>query len=89
MTRVRLIHWKAEEAADKIEKLKAAGYEVEPTLRSSSCGWAVETRGCEVRQALGCHDQVCRDGPPHAKPHHAAVLDERAAAQAVVGGHSF
>lgn len=29
MTRVRLIHWKAEEAADKIEKLKAAGYEVE------------------------------------------------------------
>lgn len=29
MIRVRLIHWKAEEAAEKIEKLKAAGYEVE------------------------------------------------------------
>lgn len=29
MTRVRLIHWKAEEAAERIAKLKAAGYEVE------------------------------------------------------------
>lgn len=29
MTRVRLIHWKAEEAAERIEKLKSAGYEVE------------------------------------------------------------
>lgn len=29
MTRVRLIHWKAEEAAERIAKLKAVGYEVE------------------------------------------------------------
>lgn len=29
MPRVRLIHWKAEEAAERIAKLKAAGYEVE------------------------------------------------------------
>lgn len=29
MARVRLIHWKAEEAAERIEKLRAAGYEVE------------------------------------------------------------
>ncbi len=29
MTRVRLIHWKAEEATERIAKLKAAGYEVE------------------------------------------------------------
>ena len=29
MTRVRLIHWKAEEATERIGKLKAAGYEVE------------------------------------------------------------
>jgi len=29
MTRVRLIHWKAEEAAQRIETLRAAGYEVE------------------------------------------------------------
>ncbi|MDX2040520.1 MAG: hypothetical protein SF097_04685 [Acidobacteriota bacterium] len=29
MTRVRLIHWKAEEAAERIAKLQAAGYEVE------------------------------------------------------------
>lgn len=28
-TRIRLIHWKAEEAAERIQKLKAAGYEVE------------------------------------------------------------
>lgn len=29
MPRVRLIHWKAEEAAERIAKLEAAGYEVE------------------------------------------------------------
>ena len=29
ISRVRLIHWKAEEAAERIEKLRAAGYEVE------------------------------------------------------------
>ena len=29
MTRVRLIHWKAEEAAERIAKLEAAGYKVE------------------------------------------------------------
>lgn len=29
MKRVRFIHWKAEEAVERIEKLKAAGYEVE------------------------------------------------------------
>ncbi|MGH9851655.1 MAG: hypothetical protein ACREBD_17610, partial [Blastocatellia bacterium] len=29
MARVRLIHWKAEEAAERVEKLRAAGYEVE------------------------------------------------------------
>ena len=29
MTRVRLIHWKAGEAAGRVEKLRAAGYEVE------------------------------------------------------------
>jgi hypothetical protein len=29
MARVRLIHWKAEEAAERIAKLRAAGYEVE------------------------------------------------------------
>ncbi|MEP7336159.1 MAG: hypothetical protein ABI977_00215 [Acidobacteriota bacterium] len=29
MARVRLIHWKAEEAAERIETLRAAGYEVE------------------------------------------------------------
>ncbi len=29
MHRVRLIHWKAEEAAERIEKLRAAGYEVD------------------------------------------------------------
>ena len=29
MARVRLIHWKAEEATERIAKLKAAGYEVE------------------------------------------------------------
>ncbi len=29
MTRVRLIHWKAEEAAERIETLRAAGYDVE------------------------------------------------------------
>lgn len=29
MTRVRLIHWKAEEATERTSKLKAAGYEVE------------------------------------------------------------
>ncbi len=29
MARVRLIHWKAEEAPERIEKLKTAGYEVE------------------------------------------------------------
>jgi len=29
MVRVRLIHWKAEEATERIAKLKAAGYEVE------------------------------------------------------------
>ncbi len=29
MHRVRLIHWNAEEAAERIEKLRAAGYEVE------------------------------------------------------------
>ncbi len=29
MARVRLIHWKAEEAAGRIEKLRTAGYEVE------------------------------------------------------------
>lgn len=29
MTRIRLIHWKAEEAAARIETLRAAGYEVE------------------------------------------------------------
>jgi len=29
MTRVRLIHWKAEEASERIERLKSAGYEVE------------------------------------------------------------
>ena len=29
MTRVRLIHWKAKEALEKIAKLKAAGYEIE------------------------------------------------------------
>ena len=29
VTRVRLIHWKAEEAAGRIETLRAAGYEVE------------------------------------------------------------
>lgn len=29
MTRIRLIHWKAEEAPEGIAKLKAAGYEVE------------------------------------------------------------
>lgn len=48
MTRVRLIHWKAEEAAERIAKLEAAGYEAEYTPPDSEAYKALKNNPPQV-----------------------------------------